>query len=59
MSKEKKNVLLMTMKRHLLSFVNPLEKAKDLLSSLAEGTLFAKKDISQTYAQLCLDENSK
>ena len=37
----------------------PLPKPEELFSALAGGKVFSKIDLSQAYAQLCLDESSK
>ena len=37
----------------------PLPKVEDLFSTLAGGTLFTKLDMSQTYLQLLVDDQSK
>ena len=37
----------------------PLPKPEGLFSALAGGKVFSKIDLSQAYAQLCLDESSK
>lgn len=37
----------------------PIPKTQDLFSGLSEGTIFSKLDMSQAYAQLCLDKESK
>ena len=37
----------------------PIPRIEDLFSSLAGGRLFSKLDMSQAYAQLCLDDESK
>ena len=37
----------------------PLPKPEELFSALAGGKVFSKIDLSQAYAQLCLDDNSK
>lgn len=37
----------------------PIPKLQDLFSGLAGGVVFSKLDMSQAYAQLCLDEVSK
>ena len=37
----------------------PIPKIQDLLSNLANGNIFSKLDMSQAYAQLALDEESK
>lgn len=37
----------------------PIPSLDDLFSGLAEGQVFSKLDMSQAYAQLCLDEESK
>ena len=42
---------------HLDSY--PIPKIQDLFSGLSKGVIFSKLDMSQAYAQLCLDANSK
>ena len=37
----------------------PIPRLEDLFSTLSEGALFSKLDMSQAYNQLCLDEDSK
>ena len=37
----------------------PIPRLEDLFSSLAGGVIFSKLDMSQAYAQLCLDDQSK
>ena len=37
----------------------PLPRIEDLFSKLQGGTIFSKIDLSQAYAQICLDEKSK
>ena len=37
----------------------PIPKVQDLFANLAEGNIFSKLDMSQAYAQLCLDDASK
>ena len=37
----------------------PIPTLDDLFSGLAQGKVFSKLDMSQAYAQLCLDEDSK
>ena len=40
-------------------YTYPIPRLEDLFSTLSEGTLFSKLDMSQVYNQLCLDEDSK
>ena len=42
---------------HLDSY--PIPRTQDLFSGLSVGTIFSKLDMSQAYAQLCLDEESR
>ena len=37
----------------------PIPSIHDLFSNLADGVIFSKLDMSQAYAQLCLDDQSK
>ena len=37
----------------------PIPKVQDLFSNLSDGKIFSKLDMSQAYAQLCLEDSSK
>ena len=49
----------LTVNRAVEKNTYPIPRVEDSFSTLSGGTLFTKLDMSQAYAQLCLDEKFK
>ena len=49
----------LTVNKAALRDTYPIPRLEDLFSSLSGGIIFSKLDMSQAYAQLCLDDQSK